>query len=51
MMPSIKAEISKRVMTNQKDKVRLVVSKIEENVALLGAASIFFEQRKNEKQN
>jgi glucokinase len=51
MMPSIEFEISKRVMINQKDKVRLVVSQIEENVALLGAASIFFEPIKNEKQN
>lgn len=51
MMPSIEFEISKRVMINQKDKVRLVVSQIEENVALLGAASTFFEPRKNEKQN
>ena len=51
MMPSIKAEISKRLMLNQKDKVLLVVSQIEENVALLGAASIFFEPRENEKQS
>jgi len=51
MMPSIEFEISKRVMTNQKDKVKLIVSQMEENVALLGAASIFFEPRKNEKQN
>ena len=51
MMPCIEFEISKRVMSNQKDKVRLVVSQIEENVALLGAASIFFESIKNEKQN
>ena len=51
MMPSIKAEISKRLMINQKDKVLLVVSQIEENVALLGAASIFFEPRENEKQS
>ena len=51
MMPSIKAEISKRVMINQKDKVLIVVSQIEENVALLGAASIFFEPRENEKQS
>ena len=42
MMPSIKSEISQRVMNNQKDKVKLVVSQIEGNVALLGAASIFF---------
>ena len=51
MMPSIKSEISQRVMNNQKDKVKLVVSKIEENVALLGASSVFFDAMKNEKQN
>ena len=51
MMPSIKAEISNRVMINQKNKVELAVSQIEEDVALLGAASIFFEPRKNEKQS
>ena len=50
-MPSIKSEISQRVMNNQKDKVKLVVSKIEENVALLGASSVFFDAMKNEKQN
>tara|TARA_Y100001960_G_scaffold331511_1_gene428721 strand:+ start:56 stop:1039 length:984 start_codon:yes stop_codon:yes gene_type:complete len=51
MMPSIKSEISQRVMNNQKDKVKLVVSKIEENVAILGASSVFFDAMKNEKQN
>ena len=46
MMPSIKSEIANRVMSNQKDKVKLVISQIEEDVALLGAASIFLGQHR-----
>jgi len=44
MMPNIEAEISNRVMVNQKNKIELVVSQIKENVVLLGVASIFFRR-------